>query len=43
LADGEKDVDVLRGAETSCSKEGESQNKMLEGEVIHRAMALLSI
>ncbi|KAH8488555.1 hypothetical protein H0E87_024274 [Populus deltoides] len=43
LADGEKDVDVLKGAETSCSKEGESQNKMLEGEVIHRAMALLSI
>ncbi|KAG5254907.1 plant UBX domain-containing protein [Salix suchowensis] len=27
LADGERDVDVLKGAETSCSKEGESQNK----------------
>ncbi|KAG5225327.1 leucine aminopeptidase family protein [Salix suchowensis] len=33
LADGERDVDVLKGAETSCSKEGESQNKMLEGEL----------
>ncbi|KAJ6680473.1 FAS-ASSOCIATED PROTEIN [Salix purpurea] len=27
LADGERDVDVLKGAETPCSKEGEPQNK----------------
>ncbi|KAJ6675421.1 FAS-ASSOCIATED PROTEIN [Salix viminalis] len=39
LADGEKDVDVLKGAETSCSKEGESQNKMLEGEEYERSLA----
>ncbi|KAJ6328566.1 hypothetical protein OIU77_010286 [Salix suchowensis] len=39
LADGEKDVDVLKGAETSCSKEGESQNKMLEGEEYERLLA----
>ncbi|XP_061961686.1 plant UBX domain-containing protein 9 isoform X3 [Populus nigra] len=38
-ADGEKDVDVLKGAETSCSKEGESQNKMLEGEEFERLLA----
>ncbi|KAI5564447.1 hypothetical protein BDE02_14G060500 [Populus trichocarpa] len=39
LADGEKDVDVLKGAETSCSKEGESQNKMLQGEEFERLLA----
>ncbi|KAG6748037.1 hypothetical protein POTOM_047932 [Populus tomentosa] len=39
LADGLKDVDVLKGAETSCSKEGESQNKMLEGEESERLLA----
>nr|XP_034904594.1 plant UBX domain-containing protein 8-like isoform X4 [Populus alba] len=39
LADGLKDVDVLKGAETSCSKEGESQNKMLEGEEFERLLA----
>ncbi|KAJ6320423.1 hypothetical protein OIU78_015751 [Salix suchowensis] len=39
LADGEKDVDVLKGAETSCSKEGESRNKMLEGEEYERLLA----
>ncbi|CAK7348014.1 unnamed protein product [Dovyalis caffra] len=39
LTDGEKDVGVFKGAETSCSKEGESRSKMLEGEEFERLLA----